>query len=66
MQSRWARYRRWCAVLGSGGISLGIFSAYSLVSFAQIFTQLLSSWLSALVTLLLGGDASQFFGGGNA
>jgi|GEM_PF-5577746 len=66
MRSQWARCRRWCAVLSSGGTPLAILSALSLVSFAQIFAQLLASWLAALVTLLLGGDVSPFFGTGSA
>lgn len=58
MRANWNRYRRWCVALSVGGITLGIFQGLSLVNFAYLFTQLLATWLAALVALLLGASTS--------
>ena len=58
MRASWNRYRRWCIALSTGGITLGILQGLSLVNFAYLFTQLLATWLAALVAILLGGSVS--------
>lgn len=45
-----------------GGVTLGLFQAMQDINFNQIWFQFLLSWLSALITVLLGGDASTAFG----
>ncbi len=51
-------YRRWSVALATGGVTLGILQGLGLVNFASLFTSLLATWLSILVTILLGGDPS--------
>jgi hypothetical protein len=52
------RMKKWMLTLSSGGVTLGILQGLSLVSFADLFTTLLSTWLSALVAILLGGSST--------
>jgi hypothetical protein len=60
MIARWVRLQRSVA-LWTTGVSFGIFAtALQEVDFASVFTQILSTWLAAIVSLLLGGDASAF------
>ena len=63
MRASWKRYQKWCVALSSGGITLGVIQGFGLVNFAALFANLLSSWLAILVTLLLGGNVSNLFGG---
>ncbi len=56
MRPNWNRYQKWCVALSSGGITLGIIQGLGMVSWAQLFTQFLTTWLSALVALLFGGQ----------
>lgn len=49
--------RRW-AVLARGGVMLSLVTALPLVSFNQVWFDLILGVLSLIVTLLLGGDAS--------
>lgn len=58
MRSRWNRWQRRLVALSTGGMTLGILGGFEMVNFAQLFTQLLSQWLSLLVALLLGADPS--------
>lgn len=61
MRPNWMRAAsRWCVGVSSGGITFGFLQALDLISLAEVFTSFLSTWLSALVTLLFGGDASAF------
>jgi hypothetical protein len=62
MRSTWIRCRRWCLALSTGRITPGILQGLGLVDFASLITSFLALWLSALVTLLLGGDPTQLFG----
>ncbi len=60
MQAKRIRVQKWCVVMSTGGLTLGIIQGFSLVNFAQIFTSLLATWLSIIVTALFGGDVSSF------
>lgn len=62
MRTSWNRYRKWCIALSTGGITLGILQGFSLVNFAYLFTQLLATWLAALVAVLLGGSVTDVTG----
>lgn len=55
MRRSWIRYQKWCVVLSSGGVTLGILQGFSLINWASFITQL----LIALVTMLLGGQSTQ-------
>ena len=59
MRMTWVRCKKWCVVTASGGVTLGVLQGFSLVNFANLWTTLLITWLSALITLLLGGTATQ-------
>lgn len=59
MRPGWLRSQKWCALV-YGGILLGWLQGFEAVNFADLFTQLLSLWLSILVTVFLGGDLSQY------
>ena len=61
MRPRWQRYRKLCVAMSTGGMTLGVFQGLELVNFAQLFTNFLATLLSALVSLLLGGDAGSLF-----
>jgi hypothetical protein len=63
MQAKWIRYRKWCAALASGGITLGIWQGFSLINWPVFITNLLIQWLSYVVTLLFGGTPTQGIGG---
>lgn len=56
--------QRLLAGLATGGITCGVFGALSYLNFAEFFTSFLSTWLSVIVTLLLGGDLDALFNGG--
>lgn len=58
MRAKWVRCQKWCAAVASGGLTLGILQGFALVDFASLFTRLLTAWLSALVTLLFGGEVA--------
>lgn len=60
MHARWMRVQKWCVALACGGLTPGILQGLGMVSFAQMFTQLLAVWLSALVVFLLGGDVTRY------
>ncbi len=65
MRGEWIRWQRRIAVLATGGVTLGILEGLSMVNFAYLFTNFLSQFLGALVTLLLGGSLQNaFFGAG--
>ena len=64
MRANWNRYRKWCVALSTGGITLGVIQGFSLVNFAYLFTQFLTTVLSALVALLLGGSWTSLIGTG--
>jgi len=49
------RWHKRCVLLSCGGITLGILQGLAMVNWAQLFTQLLTQWLTALVAFLLGG-----------
>ncbi len=49
------RLQKKCLLLSTGGVTLGILQGLELVNFASLIASLLASWLSMLVTLLLGG-----------
>lgn len=50
--------RRWSVALATGGVTLGILQGFGLVNFASLITSFLATWLSILVSILLGGDPS--------
>ena len=54
----WLRYQKWCVRLSYGGLALGILQGLQMVDWASFWTSLLSVWLSALISLLLGGNAT--------
>jgi len=64
-RANWTRCRKWCVILASGGVTPGILQGLEMVNFASIITSALASffslWVTALVTLLMGGDASTLF-----
>jgi hypothetical protein len=64
MRANWIRYQKWCVAISTGGITLGILQGFSLVNFAYLFTQFLTTWLAGLVALLLGGSWSSLIGTG--
>lgn len=49
------------APLAVGGTTLGVFQSFADIDYNQLLFQFLATWLSALVTLLFGGDPSQYF-----
>ena len=55
MRPIWMRLQKKCLLLSTGGVTLGILQGLELVNFASLIASLLASWLSMLVTLLLGG-----------
>jgi len=58
MREQWPRIWKLAVGLSTGGITVGILQGLGLVNFASLFTNFLITWLSVLVTLLLGGDPS--------
>ncbi len=66
MRTQWARVWKLCVALSTGGITIGILQGLGLVNFASLFTNFLITWLSVLVTLLLGGDPSSLLSRFNA
>ena len=54
-----ARLYRTLAALGSGGIMLGVLPALDMVSFANAITRALATFVSLLISLLLGGDPTR-------
>jgi len=59
MHPLWIRSRKWCLALSSGGIALGILQGLDMVNFANFWTNILITWLTIIVTFLLGGDVSR-------
>jgi hypothetical protein len=55
------RYWKTFAALSYGAITLGWLQAWELVNFSSIWTNFITMLLSALVTILFGGDAGQLF-----
>ena len=49
-------------MVGSGGFAFGVVSAVSGVSYSQVLTDVLITFLTVIVTLLFGGDISQVLG----
>ncbi len=58
MRLSWIRCQKWCVALSLGGITLGIVQGFNLVNFASLFANFLASFFALLVSLLLGGSAS--------
>lgn len=56
MRPKWVRCQKWCVVLANGGVTLGILQGFGLINWASLFAEFLATWLSVLVTLLLGGE----------
>ena len=56
MRRKRMRYKQWCVLLASGGVTPGILQGLGLVNWASLFTSILTMWLSALAALLFGGD----------
>lgn len=56
MQPLWTQARKRCVWVAAGGVTLGVLQGLSLVNFAALVTSWLSTWLSFLVSLLLGGQ----------
>ena len=50
MRPSWMRYRKLCVALSCGGLTLGVLQAFEMLNFAEIITNFLTVWLSALVT----------------
>lgn len=63
MRANWMCWQKRLAVMAAGGVTFGILQGFSLVSFASLFTNLLASWLSIIVALLLGADPDTVFRG---
>lgn len=61
-QKYWIRIQKWFVPLSCGGMTLGVLQGFELLNWASMFTQLLATWLTVLVTLLLGGDVSTMLG----
>lgn len=59
MRPKWLQSPKWRA-LAYGGLLLGWLQGLEAVNFADLFTQILSVWLSVIVTALFGGDVSQY------
>ena len=59
MRPKWLRSPKWRALV-YGGLVMGWLQGLEAVNFADLFTRLLSTWLTILVTALFGGDVSQF------
>ncbi len=66
MRGSWLRIQRRVALLATGGVTLGILQGLSMVNFSWVFTQFFSELLSALVVILLGGNAQQLLQNLNA
>jgi len=58
MKRNWARYQKWCAMLAGGGMTLGILQGFEGINWANLITQLLTIWLSAIAQVLFGGELS--------
>jgi hypothetical protein len=56
MRPSWQKAYKWCVVMSTGGVTLGILQGLQGVNFAQFWTNWLSQLLSVLVTILFGGD----------
>ncbi len=56
MRTKLLRYKKMYVALCSGGISLGLLQGFELLNFASIFAGWLAQLLSALITLLFGGE----------
>jgi hypothetical protein len=56
---------RTLAALSTGGIMLGVLQAFDMISFANAITRFLATFLSLIVTVLLGGDPNNLFLDGN-
>jgi hypothetical protein len=57
---------RTLAVLGSGGMTLGVLQAFDMISFANAIARFLATFLSLIVTVLLGGDPGNLLSDGGA
>jgi hypothetical protein len=57
MVRRYRRLKKLCVALSYGAITLGVLQAYSLVNFSDIAISILTVLLSALVTILFGGQS---------
>jgi hypothetical protein len=55
MMSTWTRLQKKLSPLVCGGMTLGILQGFEMVNFADVITSLLVQWLSAIVSILLGG-----------
>lgn len=64
MNRRLSALTRRLAVLSSGAVMFGWLQGLDLVRFSEVFTQVLSSLFSALVSLLLGSNPNQVGVGG--
>jgi hypothetical protein len=58
MSKTWVRWQKWCVAVSTGGITLGIIQGFGLINWAYFFTDFLISWLTTIVTLLLGGQTN--------
>jgi len=56
MRTNLLRYKKMYVALCSGGISLGLLQGFEMVNFASIFASWLAQFLSALITILFGGE----------
>ncbi len=63
MRPNWIRYKKWCVILASGGITPGILQGFNTVNWASLLTSFLIQWLAVLVTLLFGGQTNLTSGG---
>lgn len=52
------RHMKLIRALSCGALTLGWLQAFEMVSFSEIATMFITMLLSALVTMLFGGDAS--------
>jgi hypothetical protein len=59
----WKWWVRRVHLLASGAVTLGLLQGIEGVSLNQIWFQFLATWLSAIISILFGGDLSQFNNG---
>ena len=58
MRVDWNRAYRWSVLLSSGGVAVGIFQSFALISWSDVVTSFLTLFLTALVRAFRGGDVS--------
>lgn len=51
-----SRYRLWVRLLSCGAVTLAIADAFTMISFSQVLVGVVRSFVTLLITLLLGGD----------